>query len=180
MKTIVTFKSTDDEVEQNLKNSVIHDIDVVNQPSVELNTTFNHTIEKYSFGNLSDETCIEILKDGRPFSHFIEAWISENYPLTHIKGCKKYDFTDKIHPEILYDEKTFTKKGCDFRPSDMKGAKREHNQEIFEEKTKNLIICIVSNIDFPNIKIRFVKGSELLVKYPNGKIPLKKFVEFFN
>lgn len=151
------------------------------EPSVKLNTTFNHTIENYSFGNLSGETCIETLKDGRPFSHFIEPWLAEKYPLTHIKGCKKHDFTDKIHPEILYDEKTFTKKSaCDFRPSNMKGAKREHNQEIFVEKTKNLIICVVSNIDFPNIKIRFVRGENLLIDYPNGKIPLKDHVKFFN
>ena len=53
--------------------------------SVELNKTLNHTIENYTFGNLPDEICKEIWKDGRPFSHFIEVWLGENYPLTHIK-----------------------------------------------------------------------------------------------
>jgi hypothetical protein len=149
------------------------------QISVELNKTFNHKIENYNFGNLSDEICKEIWKDGRPFSHFIEEWIANNYPLTHIKGCKKYDFTDKNYPEILYDEKTFTKKGCSFCPSNMLGQGREFNKEIFEDKTKKLVFCIVSNIDFPNIKIRFVKGTELLIKYPTGKIPSKDFIEFF-
>ena len=72
-----------------------------NQPSVELNQTFNHTIENYTFGNLPHETCIEILKDGRSFSHFIEPWLAHNYPLIHVQGCKAYDFKDKIHPEIL-------------------------------------------------------------------------------
>ena len=56
--------------------------------SVELNKTFNHIIENYRFGNLSDEICKEIWKDGRPFSHFIEVWLAENYPLIHVKGCK--------------------------------------------------------------------------------------------
>ena len=92
-------------------------VKMTSQISVELNKTFNHTIDNYRFGNLPDEICKELWKDGRPFSHFIEGWIAENYPLTHVKGCKKYDFTDKNYPEILYDEKTFTKKGCAFCPS---------------------------------------------------------------
>ena len=62
----------------------------MSHPSVELNKTFNHNISNYTFGNLSEDVCEEILKDGRPFSHFIEKWIEKNYPLNHIKGCKKY------------------------------------------------------------------------------------------
>tara|TARA_B100000900_G_C20405313_1_gene644481 strand:- start:319 stop:795 length:477 start_codon:yes stop_codon:yes gene_type:complete len=150
--------------------------------SVELNKTFNHTIENYGFGNLSDENCIEILKDGRVFSHFIEVWLAENYPLIHVKGCKKYDFIDKNCPEILYDEKTFTKGGCKFCPSNMLGQGRTFDQALFEKKTKKLIFCIVSNINFPNIKVRFVKGETLLEneKWRKGTIPLKDHVEFFN
>ena len=32
--------------------------------------------------------------------------------------------------------------------------------DIFEEKSKKLVFCIVSNVDFPNIKVKFVKGKE--------------------
>jgi len=149
-------------------------------PSVELNKTFEHEITNYRFGDLPEELCAEIFKDGRPFSHFIEAYISKHYLLDHVKGCKKYDFTDHNYPEILYDEKTFTKGGCSFCPSNMKGQGRVFNQEIFEEKTKNLIFCIVSNIEFPKIKIRFVRGQKLLEEYPNGKISIKQFDSFFN
>lgn len=149
-------------------------------PSVKLNTTFNHTIENVSFGNLSVEMYNEILKDGRPFSYFIEAWVAKNYPLIHVKGCKKYDFIDSNYPSILYDEKTFTKAGCSFCPSNMLGQGRIFDKAIFEEKSKKLIFCIVSNIDFPNIKIRFVKGEELCKIYPKGKIPLKDFIKFFD
>lgn len=148
--------------------------------SVELNKTFNHTIQNVSFCNLSKECLNDILKDGRAFSHFIEPWLAKNYPLNHIKGCKKFDFTDKNFPNILYDEKTFTKKGCKFCPSNMLGQGRKFNKEIFEEKTKKMIFCIVSNVHFPNIKVRFVKGITLLPKYPNGKIPSKDFIKFFD
>ena len=60
-------------------------------PSIELDKTFNHTISDYGFGNLSNTKCKEILRDGRVFAHFVEVWICENYPLIHVKGCKKYD-----------------------------------------------------------------------------------------
>lgn len=152
----------------------------MNHPSVELNKTFLHTISGYGFGNLLDEECKNIYKNGVPFSHFIEAWIANNYPLTHIKGCKKYDFIDNKYAEILYDEKTFTKYGCSFCPSNMKGQGRIFDKNVFEEKSKKLIFCIVSNVDFPNIKIKFVRGAELLVTYPKGNIPSKDFIEFFN
>ena len=154
--------------------------EAVSNISVELNKTFNHTIENYKFGNIPDIICLKKWKDGRGFAHFIEPWLAVNYPLTYIEGCKKYDFIDKNFPEILYDEKTFTKRGCIFRPSNMVGQGRTFNKQLFEEKTKNLVFCIVSNIDFPNIKVRFVKGTELLIKYPTGKIPSKDFIKFFD
>ena len=150
------------------------------KPSVELNTTFNHTIEEYNFDNLSLEQTKTIYMDGRVFSHFIEHWIAKNYSLTHVPGCKDHDFKDKIHSEIIYDQKTFTERGCSFCPSNMLVQGRKFEPSRFEEHCKKLIFCIVSNIHFPNIKIRFVKGTELFVKYPKGKIPLKDHIEFFN
>ena len=110
----------------------------------------------------------------------LEKWLEKNYLLKHVSGCKSYDFTDDSDSTILYDEKTFTKLGCNFCPSNMKGQGRKFNKEVFEEKTKKLIFCIVSNVNFPEIKIRFVKGAELFILYPNGKIPLNDHIKFFN
>ena len=152
----------------------------INNCSIELNTTFDHTISNYAFGNLSEDKCREILKDGRPFAYFIEHWLAENFPLSYIGGCKSHDFVDENYNDILYDEKTFTKNGCSFCPSSMKGTGRTFNQEEFEKKTKKLIFCIVSNIDFPNIKIKFMKGEDLLKNYPRGNIPSSDHIKFFN
>ena len=148
--------------------------------SVVLNKTFTHHIVNCGFDNLSISATNEIFKDGRVFSHFIERWIDKNYPLKWIGGCQSHDFVDINNEEIKYDEKTFTKGGCNFCPSNMLGQGRKFNKEVFEEKTKKLIFCIVSNINFPEIKIRFVKGDDLLVEYPKGKIPLKDHIKFFN
>jgi hypothetical protein len=62
----------------------------------------------------------------------------------------------------------------------MIGTGRTFNKEEFEEKTRRLIFCIVSNINFPEIKIKFIRGVDLLPIYPKGIIPLKDHVKFFN
>jgi hypothetical protein len=132
------------------------------------------------FDCLSPEILQQIFKDGRAFSHFIEPWLAEKYPLNHVTGCKKYDHTSKSDESILYDQKTFTARGCNIKPSNMIGEGRKFNAEIFKEKASKLIYIVVSNINFPEIKVKFVRGTELLLKYPGGKIPLKHFEEFFN
>jgi len=148
--------------------------------NIKFDTTFNHKIENFGFGNLAQSAIINIYKDGRPFSHFIEAWLAINYPLIHISGCKKYDHTDINDENIKYDQKTFTSRGCKFMPSNMIGEGRKFDKKIFEEKAKRLIYIIVSNVEFPEIKIKFVKGIDLIVDYPDGKIPSKDFIKFFN
>ena len=76
---------------------------------IEYNKTITHNIDiDNCFGNLPKSDCIEVFKDGRAFSHFIERWLAINYPLNHIKGCKKYDHTDVSDENIKYDQKTFT------------------------------------------------------------------------
>ena len=147
---------------------------------IELNKTYTHVISNCVFDCLPPEILQQIFKDGRPFSHFIEPWLAEKYPLNHITGCKKYDHTSKTDEHILYDQKTFTSRGCNIKPSNMIGEGRKFDEKIFKEKASKLIYIIVSNINFPEIKVKFVRGSELILKYPTGKIPLKDFNEFFN
>jgi len=144
------------------------------------NKTFIFNLVDYSFGNLPSQMIIEIFKDGRPFSHFIEKWLSLNFQLIHITGCKSYDFIDENDEIIKYDQKTFTSRGCKFMPSNMIGEGRKFDKEIFETKAQNLNYIIVSNVNFPEIKIKFVKGTDLINTYPNGVIPSKDFIKFFN
>jgi len=149
-------------------------------PSVTLNETLSYTITNYGFDVLPEEAVQDIYKDGRPFSHFIEKWLPTKYDLKHVGGCQKHDFIDKHNAAILYDEKTFTSGGCKFMPSNMIGEGRKFDKAVFEEKAKKLIYIIVSNIQFPRIKVKFVRGLELMVTYPKGAIPLKDHDKFFN
>lgn len=148
--------------------------------SIILNKTYHYRISNYHFDGLDETILREIFKDGRAFSHFIEPWLAQTFPLIHVQGCKKYDHIDSDNCDIKYDQKTFTKGGCKFMPSNMIGEGRKFDKAIFEEKARGLIYIIVSNLNFPDIKIKFVKGNELATKYPNGTIPLKDLVPFFD
>jgi hypothetical protein len=148
--------------------------------TIVFDTTFTKVIENVSFGNLSSETLCDMFKNGSLFSHFAERFIAENYGLKHVKGCKSYDFEDPADSNIKIDEKTFTGYGCKFMPSNMIGQGRTFDKAVFDEKSKNMVYVIVSNINFPEIKIRFVKGYELSVRYPNGVIPFKDHDKFFS
>ena len=62
------------------------------------------------FGVLSIETLIEIFKDGRWASTFLERYIPILYPeLTWVSGNKDHDHIDS--QGNLYDLKCFTKRG---------------------------------------------------------------------
>ena len=134
-----------------------------------LNKTFNHTIDDYSFGNVPKETLKESFKDGSIFAKLSELWLEENYKLEHIPGCKAYDFIDLDGSQ--YDEKTFTKYGCKFCPSSMLGKGRKFDEEIFKQKATNMIYIIVSNDNFPEIKVKFFEGSFLIKYFPDAQIP---------
>lgn len=179
----VSVAVVDEEAKEKLDTEEKHEdeVNTLVAMTIPFNVTINRNMQGCAYDNLSNEECIEVWKDGRVFPHFIERWLARNYPsLKRIKGCKSHDLEDIADKNIKYEQKTFTKDGCDFRPSNMKGVGRKFDQTIFEEKTKKLIFVIVGNIYFPNIQIKFVRGTDLLVSYPKGKIPRNDFDKFFN
>jgi hypothetical protein len=141
--------------------------------------TFTRSIKNVEFDGLSQEILRSIFGDGRIFSHFIERILARDYSLQHISGCKGHDLVDPSNPEIKYEQKTFTKGGCKFMPSNMIGQGRHFDPVIFNEKAKNLNYIIVSNIKFPEIKIKFMKGMDMISMYPNGEIKIKDHDRFF-
>ena len=145
-----------------------------------LGKTYTHLLANISFDNLPADMLKAVFKDGRVFSHLIEAWVAQEYNITHIKGCRGHDFVCGDNGIIKIDQKSFTGGGLSFTPSNMKGQGRIFDRNVFEKKTKDLQFCCVSNINFPEIKIKFIDGVELLQLYPNGRIPLHDHDKFFN
>lgn len=144
---------------------------------IRLNHTYRFTIEKVAFGDLTEQECHQILTDGRLSSHFLERQLCKWFPeLTFVDG-KGHDHIDSDGQK--YDQKCFTKGGLGFAPSKMGGVGRVFIQEEAHEHAKEIIYIACDITKFPNLLVRFEKGSELIVKYPGCKIPYKERLEFF-
>ena len=136
---------------------------------IELNKTYNFEIKNYSFGDLSTTAMNQIYQDGRVASHLLEPQLVHWFPeLTHIKGCKDHDHTD--HSGQKYDAKNFTKGGLRFKPSNMIGTGRTFNYQGMVDKAQDMIYIACDIIDFPQIKVIFKEGMDLVREYPNGEI----------
>jgi len=142
----------------------------------EYDKTYTYTIQNVTFSDFSAEELNELFMDGRISSHFMERDLGKRFNLKHVSGCKDHDL---VAVDLKIDEKTFTRGGCKFMPSNMIGTGRSFNKEEFIKKSSNLVYAIVSVVNFPEIKTRFVKGSILAEKYPMGEISFKKHDDFF-
>lgn len=136
-------------------------------PSVTLNQTYDFQLHMDNFkcDELSEEEVIEMYKDGRVFSQWVERWLTKKFPLIRVNGCKKYDHTDLNDENIKYEQKTFTPaSGLSYAPSGQTGVGRTLNETVAKERASDLIYIIVSNIHFPNIKVKFITGKDLMKK----------------
>lgn len=118
----------------------------------------------------TDEETSDLMDDGRFASHILERQIPKWFPtLSHVTGCKDHDHVDKTS-DLRFDAKNLTKNGCKFMPSNMLGAGRSFNQDIFLEKAKTLNYIICDIIDFPSVRLIIKRGDELASEFPKGSI----------
>tara|TARA_B100000287_G_scaffold390175_1_gene400809 strand:- start:127 stop:576 length:450 start_codon:yes stop_codon:yes gene_type:complete len=144
----------------------------------ELNKIFKVTLKNISFDNIPTHKLIKLFKDGRHASHILELWIETNF-----EGIKKIDVKnhDFVNGKDDYMEaKNFTKHGAKFMPSRMLGVGRKYIKEEADKVIKSNIYIITDINDMPTIRVKFVKGANLLKKYPKAIIPFKLRDEFFN
>jgi hypothetical protein len=144
---------------------------------IQLNHTYEFIIDNVAFGDLTKEQCYKLLKDGRLSSHFLEKQLEIWFPeLTFVDG-RGHDHIDESGQK--YDQKCFTKGGLGFAPSKMGGVGRVFVQEEAHEHAKEIIYIACDITEFPNLLVRFERGSDLLVKYPRCQVPYKHRLEFF-
>ena len=143
------------------------------QHTIELNRVYEFEIKNYSFGDLSTAAMNEIYQDGRVASHLLEPQLVHWFPeLTHIKGCKDHDHIDQSGQK--YDAKNFTKRGMQFKPSNQIGTGRKFNYEAMVEKADGMIYIACDIVDFPQIRVVFKEGLDLVDEYPTGKVSENK------
>lgn len=144
----------------------------------ELNKIFKFTLKNISFDNIPTHKLIKLFKDGRHASHVLELWIETNFEDIKKIDVKNHDFIDS--KDNYMEAKNFTKNGAKFMPSRMLGVGRKYIKEEADKVIKSNIYVITDINDMPTIKIKFVKGDDLLKKYPKAVIPFKLRDEFFN
>ena len=70
-------------------------------PKVKLNKTFDFEIHNVAFGDLTKEEAIDICKDGRLASHFLERQLTKWFPeLTNV-DVKNYDHVPVARTTIM-------------------------------------------------------------------------------
>ena len=144
----------------------------------ELNKIFKDTLENIAFANIPTDKLIKLFKDGRHASHILELWIEENFEGIKKIDVKNHDFIDGKGNYM--EAKNFTKNGAKFMPSRMLGVGRKYIKEEADKVIKSNIYVITDINDMPTVRIKFVKGNDLLKKYPKAVIPFKKRDEFFS
>jgi len=137
-----------------------------------------YTIDNIQFGDLSAEILAEMFTDGRLASHFLERQLCEWYPWLKFVDQKGYDHISAAGRK--YDQKCFTKGGLTFSPSNMTGKGRSFNEEVAHEHAKDIVYICCDIVDFPTVRVKFSKGSDLIKKFPKCKIPFSKREAFFN
>jgi hypothetical protein len=138
--------------------------------------TFN--VEDISFGDLSSSELDSMFTDGRLASHFLERQLTKWFPKLTFVDKRGHDHLDEDGNK--YDQKCFTKGGLGFAPSHMGGKGRVFVQEEAHDHAKEITYICCDIVDFPLVKVRFAKGSELIKEFPKCKIPFKLRNEFFS
>lgn len=139
--------------------------------------TYIYEVENISFGTLTQEELSEMFTDGRLVSHFLERQLTKWFPKLTFVDARGYDHVDTEGNK--YDQKCFTKGGLTFAPSNMLGKGRKIIEEEAHEHAKDITYICCDVVDFPIVKVKFAKGSDLIVDYPKCKIPFSKRKEFF-
>lgn len=129
--------------------------------------------EQVQFGNIPIEQLHKLFQDGRVASKFMEHSIPSWFSDLEFKDQKGFDHKSKSTGR-QYDLKGFTKGGACYAPSNMLGVGRSIDKEKLHAHA-NTIDYIFSDItEFPKVRLIFKSGSELVKKYPSGKISIKE------
>mgnify|MGYP001229886575 CR=1 FL=1 len=146
---------------------------------IKYDKNYNFEIDT-KFGSLSPERVNKKFQDGRVASHFLELQLEEWFPELTFVNARGYDHIRK-GSDILYDQKCFTTtSGLKFAPSKMLGGGRKIDLKEAHAHANTIDYIACDIVDFPKVTVRFVKGSDLVKRYPSCLVKVKQRAEFFN
>jgi hypothetical protein len=145
-----------------------------------LNTVYEFDFtDKVQFGNMPVKLLYQLFKDGRVASKFLEHTLPTWFSDLEFVDEKGYDHVSKT-TKRKFDLKGFTKSGASYAPSTMLGAGRKINEEKLHEHAETIDYIFSDITEFPKVRIVFKSGTDLVKKYPNGKIPVSEKKALFN
>ena len=125
---------------------------------------------KVTFWDLPLEEVHELFRDGRTASRFLERKVPHLFADFKYVDEKGYDWLRKLIEKV--EGKCVTKRGCTFAPSSMVGSNRKIEPEKVKQHIEetNLDYILMDIVEFPVVRMRFVKGIELISTHPKCKI----------
>lgn len=138
---------------------------------IDYDTIYNFDLTgKVKFGDLPEAVVIQLFKDGRVASKFIEHHIPEWFPELEFVDQKGYDHVDKATGERKWDLKGFTKGGACYAPSTMLGAGRKIVIEEVHAHAKQIDYIFSDVTEFPKVRIQFRRGVDMVTEFPTSKV----------
>ena len=131
-----------------------------------------------SFGDMPVDIINSLYQDGRVASKFLEIQLTSWFPELEFVDAKGYDHVCSKNDRKL-DAKCFTKGGLGFAPSAMVGAGRKIDEQVAREHANEIDYIACDIVNFPKIRVKFLKGSDLVKQYPSFKIPPKHREKIF-
>lgn len=118
------------------------------------------------FWKLPQQKVFELFRDGRTASRFLEESIPYLFAeFVYVDG-KGYDWLRKMVDKV--EGKCVTKNGCNFAPSAMVGSGRKVKPDEVKQHIEecNLDYILMDIVEFPTVRMRLVKGSDLIATHP--------------
>lgn len=146
-----------------------------NYPNFDYKKTYEFRITPFSFGDLGEKDLLDLFMDGRVASKFLEKHIPIWFPTLKFVDETGYDFVDssakakKMKREHI-DQKAFTKRGANYAPSGMIGVGRKVNLQEFQAHAAHTNYCFTDITKFPQVRICFWTGADLMEKFGSNKI----------
>lgn len=121
------------------------------------------------FGDLTQQTLYKLFTDGRVASKFLEHHLPLWFPELEFQDGRGYDHARSSNGR-KFDLKGFTPRGACYAPSEMLGKGRKIIVEKVHEHAQTIDYIFSDITEFPQVRIIFKHGLDLVRDFPSTKI----------
>jgi len=134
---------------------------------------------RVAFGDLPQEKLYKLFTDGRVASKFLEHHLPLWFPEIQYVDGQGFDHV-KIDNGRKFDLKGFTPRGACYAPSEMLGKGRKIIVEKVHEHAQHIDYIFSDITEFPQVRIIFKHGTDLVRDFPSTKIKKNQRDQLFS